>query len=171
MNPIDDSEITPTDVTLFSHPKLAFTTLFEVIGDKLKDILLFSRKHWILLSITAALIYSLYAFPGLHKPREIIYFALYWILLGVASSIGLGTGLHTFVLYLGPHIAKVAMTATECGYVPDMVPSRWAFDHFKECTRIWLVLFRAQDQRDQFPDNTPGSAGRGLPLGIRNSPR
>lgn len=31
----------------------------------------------------------------------------YWILLGVASSIGLGTGLHTFVLYLGPWIAKV----------------------------------------------------------------
>lgn len=31
----------------------------------------------------------------------------YWIILGVASSIGLGTGLHTFVLYLGPWIAKV----------------------------------------------------------------
>lgn len=26
--------------------------------------------------------------------------ALYWIALGVASSIGLGTGLHTFLLYL-----------------------------------------------------------------------
>jgi hypothetical protein len=30
----------------------------------------------------------------------------YWILLGIASSIGLGTGLHTFVLFLGPFIAK-----------------------------------------------------------------
>jgi len=49
----------------------------------------------------------------------------YWIILGVASSIGLGTGLHTFVLYLGPHIAKVAMVATTCGYLPNMVPSRW----------------------------------------------
>jgi hypothetical protein len=29
------------------------------------------------------------------------------MVLGIASSIGLGTGLHTFVLYLGPWIAKV----------------------------------------------------------------
>ena len=45
-------------------------------------------------------------------------------MLGVASSIGLGTGLHTFVLYLGPHIAKVTMVAYECHYVPQMLPSR-----------------------------------------------
>lgn len=37
-----------------------------------------------------------------------------WVVLGVLSSIGLGTGLHTFVLYLGPHIAKVTLAATEC---------------------------------------------------------
>lgn len=51
----------------------------------------------------------------------------------MASSIGLGTGLHTFVLYLGPHIAKVAMVATSCGYLPEMLPSRWEFDHFGKC--------------------------------------
>lgn len=62
-------------------------------------------------------------------------FAFYWVILGVASSIGLGTGLHTFVLYLGPHIAKVAMVATACGHLPDMLPSRWNFDHFGKCTR------------------------------------
>ncbi len=65
--------------------------------------------------------------------ENIIYFVAYWIVLGVASSIGLGTGLHTFVLYLGPHIAKVAIAATHCGYLPEMVPSRWNFDHFVDC--------------------------------------
>lgn len=54
-------------------------------------------------------------------------------MLGVASSIGLGTGLHTFVLYLGPHIAKVTMVATACGHLPAMLPSRWNFDHFGKC--------------------------------------
>jgi hypothetical protein len=53
--------------------------------------------------------------------------------LGVASSIGLGTGLHTFVLYLGPHIAKVAIIASSCGHLPEMIPSRWEFDHFSSC--------------------------------------
>ncbi|KAI5722585.1 hypothetical protein M8J76_010612 [Diaphorina citri] len=40
---------------------------------------------------------------------------LYWVGLGVLSSVGLGTGFHTFVLYLGPHIAKVSLAAYECG--------------------------------------------------------
>ncbi|CAH2986227.1 unnamed protein product [Chilo suppressalis] len=39
----------------------------------------------------------------------------WWIVLGVCSSVGLGTGLHTFLLYLGPHIARVTLAAYECG--------------------------------------------------------
>ena len=42
---------------------------------------------------------------------DVSIFSGYWIILGVASSIGLGSGLHTFVLYLGPHIAKVTLAA------------------------------------------------------------
>lgn len=38
----------------------------------------------------------------------------YWIGLGILSSIGLGTGLHTFLLYLGPHIASVTLAAWTC---------------------------------------------------------
>ena len=33
----------------------------------------------------------------------------WWVGLGVLSSVGLGTGLHTFLLYLGPHIASVTL--------------------------------------------------------------
>ena len=40
---------------------------------------------------------------------------LYWVGLGVLSSVGFGTGLHTFLLYLGPHIASVTIAAWECG--------------------------------------------------------
>ncbi|XP_053617154.1 vacuole membrane protein 1 [Plodia interpunctella] len=39
----------------------------------------------------------------------------WWVVLGVCSSVGLGTGLHTFLLYLGPHIARVTLAAYECG--------------------------------------------------------
>ncbi|KAL6472439.1 hypothetical protein MHYP_G00186270 [Metynnis hypsauchen] len=41
----------------------------------------------------------------------------YWLGLGILSSVGLGTGLHTFLLYLGPHIASVTLAAYECGSV------------------------------------------------------
>lgn len=45
---------------------------------------------------------------------EYIFWHLHWVILGVASSIGLGSGLHTFVLFLAPHICKVAIKAQEC---------------------------------------------------------
>lgn len=63
-------------------------------------------------------------------------FACYWIGLGIASSIGLGTGLHTFILYLGPHIAKVVIATNECNRVPEMLPSRWRFTHFDTCEAV-----------------------------------
>ncbi|KAI9503337.1 hypothetical protein BX070DRAFT_235032 [Coemansia spiralis] len=52
---------------------------------------------------------------------------LYWIILGVLSSIGLGAGLHTFVLFLGPHIARVTLTAHECSSTSFAVHGPGAF--------------------------------------------
>lgn len=69
------------------------------------------------------------------KVKEVGYFILYWIVLGIASSIGLGTGLHTFVLYLGPWIAKVTMVANDCKAIPNMIPSKWDFKMFDECPK------------------------------------
>lgn len=51
------------------------------------------------------------------------------------SSIGLGTGLHTFVLYLGPWIAKVTMVANDCKVIPGMIPNKWAFERFADCPK------------------------------------
>ena len=42
-------------------------------------------------------------------------FAAYWLLLGFLSSAGLGSGLHTFLFYLGPHIVRVTNHAVQCG--------------------------------------------------------
>jgi len=42
------------------------------------------------------------------------WWCLYWVGLGILSSIGLASGLHTFILYLGPHIANVTLAAYEC---------------------------------------------------------
>lgn len=52
--------------------------------------------------------------PMLYYVRSKFLWYAYWVGLGVASSIGLGTGLHTFILYLGPFIAQVTMAAYEC---------------------------------------------------------
>jgi len=61
-----------------------------------------------------------YHTPGPHQSyllsvEKQALWCLYWLGLGVLSSVGLGTGLHTFLLYLGPHIAAVTLAAYECG--------------------------------------------------------
>lgn len=38
----------------------------------------------------------------------------WWVGLGILSSVGLGTGLHTGLLFLFPHIFKVCMAASSC---------------------------------------------------------
>ncbi|XP_075226092.1 vacuole membrane protein 1-like isoform X2 [Lycorma delicatula] len=99
-------------------------------------------------------VFSIYIFlhiDGPHKPimeyiQRKILFCLYWLGLGILSSIGLGTGLHTFVLYLGPHIASVTLAAYECGSLnfpeppypneiicPHVIDTRWT-------TSLWNIM-------------------------------
>eukprot|EP01097_Dermamoeba_algensis_P005084 TRINITY_DN3244_c0_g2_i1.p1 TRINITY_DN3244_c0_g2~~TRINITY_DN3244_c0_g2_i1.p1 ORF type:complete len:390 (-),score=85.01 TRINITY_DN3244_c0_g2_i1:44-1183(-) len=109
-------------ITLFKHPLITLKYFSIVAGIFVKDTILFLKNHKVFTQIFIPLVIilvSLYFIPGAHQPvvrssEEAVLFAFWWIGLGILSSIGLGTGLHTFVLYLGPHIAKVAMTATEC---------------------------------------------------------
>ncbi|BFF97297.1 vacuole membrane protein 1 [Drosophila madeirensis] len=74
-------------------------------------------NKWLLGSLlTLALVCTL---PGPHQSfvslgLRNLCFAMYWLLLGILSSVGFGTGLHTFLLYLGPHIAAVTLAAYEC---------------------------------------------------------
>lgn len=50
--------------------------------------------------------------------REVEYWladALYWVMLGVLSSIGLGTGMHSGLLFLFPHIYRTCAAVQRCG--------------------------------------------------------
>lgn len=92
----------------------------------------FIIKYWYVLLISILIVVGPYYIDGPHtkylkETEEILYFMAYWIILGVASSIGLGTGLHTFVLYLGPWMAKVTMVANDCKTIPKMIPNKWTF--------------------------------------------
>jgi len=54
-------------------------------------------------------------------------FIVWWIGLGILSSIVLGTGMHTGLLFLFPHIMKVCLAATECQSI-----------NFKSRNDMWL---------------------------------
>ncbi|VDK34032.1 unnamed protein product [Taenia asiatica] len=69
--------------------------------------------------LTFIVLFSLRSMNGshqkgfIHAEKRAIWYC-WWILLGFLSSCGFGSGLHTFVLYLGPFIAQVTLSAYVC---------------------------------------------------------
>jgi hypothetical protein len=148
-------------VTIFNSPLLSLRVLLQLTGEHVTSGLAYLLRHLFALMLLAGLLCSVYYVDGAHQPvfatqylasfYVISLYVLWWVGLGVASSIGLGTGLHTFVLYLGPHIAKVTMVAYECNYIPEMLPSRWAYKTFADCPvkpaeaiSFWTIVWAVQ---------------------------
>lgn len=44
-------------------------------------------------------------------------FVVWWVGLGILSSIGFGSGMHSGLLFLFPHILKLCLAAERCGHV------------------------------------------------------
>ncbi|EDW45743.1 vacuole membrane protein 1 [Drosophila sechellia] len=106
----------------------------------------------IVLSIVFSVIYKI---DGPHQfaiefVRRNTWFFVYWLGLGVLSSVGLGTGLHTFLLYLGPHIASVTLAAYECNslrfpqppYPDDIICPEEPYD--KHVPNIWSIMSKVR---------------------------
>jgi vacuole membrane protein 1 len=83
--------------TLLSDPLPIFYYFFKFIYKKTRDLLLRYNIQLLLFCIFGGILYT-----------RFIY-AMYWITLGILSSIGLGSGLHTFVLFLAPFIMEKAL--------------------------------------------------------------
>jgi len=121
-----------------NEPVLYIKTLLEILVSSLTNLAATCVKYSVPILTLVGVVLVFMVAEGPHSPykqviTDFVVFVAWWVLLGVASSIGLGSGLHTFVLYLGPHIAKVTIAAYKCNQVPVLVPSRWRFDHFEEC--------------------------------------
>jgi len=146
----------PEEITLWGHPLMSVKILIILACTAFMDACKLIWKHFFKIAFIFGGLAALWLVPGSHTPyvittEKILVFAGWWILLGVASSIGLGTGLHTFVLYLGPYIAKVALVAQECNYVPDLEPNRWEFESFAKCPNpkteqisLWNIIAAVQ---------------------------
>ncbi|XP_021761135.1 vacuole membrane protein KMS1-like [Chenopodium quinoa] len=113
-------------LTLTTQPGRTLKFFVFAISDYAKQSVayLLAKGGWLLVLSTLVMssVILLATIEGSHEKhvQEILrylQFVLWWTALGVASSIGLGSGLHTFVLYLGPHIALFTIKAMQCGRV------------------------------------------------------
>ena len=110
------------NVTLFTSPittiKNFSIVLYETISSYLKYVL--SHPIFLFIGIPLFILYLILNNMGgeieveVTKFEEIIAAMVWWFGLGVLSSIGLGTGMHTGLLFLFPHILKVCLAASEC---------------------------------------------------------
>eukprot|EP00834_Sanchytrium_tribonematis_P001645 NODE_42_length_34079_cov_0.552619.p9 type:complete len:218 gc:universal NODE_42_length_34079_cov_0.552619:11311-10658(-) len=100
------------EVLLFKSSPLS------IIFYSLKYIARLIFKYLYFFAMLIGLVYLLYC--SNNPILDPIKFNFYWFLLGVASSIGFGSGLHTFLLYLGPHIVHVTHFAQRCGVTDEI---------------------------------------------------
>ncbi|XP_042450751.1 vacuole membrane protein KMS1-like [Zingiber officinale] len=114
------------NLTLATQPfKTFYLFLFATLQHLRQSLIYILRKSGWIMPLTipfAALGFFLVSDYGSYEKHllELLHYTNYvvwWVTLGVASSIGLGSGLHTFVLYLGPHIAFFTIKAIKCGRV------------------------------------------------------
>jgi len=114
------------NLTLTTEPVKTIKFFVLAVLQYLKRTLLYLLAHggWLMVLCTVGVLVGmlLLTIDGPHEKhveelRQYFQFGLWWVALGVASSIGLGSGLHTFVLYLGPHIALFTLKAMQCGRV------------------------------------------------------
>ncbi|KAG9063407.1 Vacuolar membrane protease [Linnemannia hyalina] len=111
------------EISVYTSPLTVLSYFFLYLLHEFRMVILWivSQQYLlIVLPLLTTAVYFVYQTDGAHQPllkhaeSGLIWYG-YWILLGVASSIGLGCGLHSFVLFLGPHIANVTLTAYKCG--------------------------------------------------------
>ncbi|XP_075154879.1 transport and Golgi organization 5 [Haematobia irritans] len=138
-------------IKTLSYCSLEIIELVKTLGRKLLQ-----RKIWICVyAILASFIAICYQLPGPHQVvveflKQNTWFVVYWTGLGILSSVGLGTGLHTFLLYLGPHIASVTLAAYECNslnfpkppYPDDIICPDEPYE--KQVPNIWSIMSKVR---------------------------
>ncbi|NXG16206.1 VMP1 protein, partial [Grallaria varia] len=113
------------NIVLWRQPLVTLQYFFLETLVNLKEwtIKLWHRRSILVCVLLAlAVLTATYYIEGAHQQyvrymEKKFFWCAYWVGLGILSSVGLGTGLHTFLLYLGPHIASVTLAAYECNSV------------------------------------------------------
>ena len=124
---------------LFRNP---IQTVYIFIKVIISDVIFITKEYyrWVFLIKFILLVNFLLRYLQNEELENFVYemdkrllFIGYWVGLGILSSVGLGTGLHTFVLYLGPKVAQFVMASYECGKLTEMKPDRWSLNPSFHC--------------------------------------
>lgn len=148
------------NLTLWKQPLKTTYVFFAALSSFTYKLLMFVFSHslfiWAFLPLAAVWVAAEWN-PGPHtqyvKEVDFVFeYIAWWVGLGILSSIGLGSGLQTGVLFMFPHIIKVCLTAEMCGTT-----------NFESFTAIW---FRVSETLFMCPAGTVGHGSPATYFGI-----
>ena len=130
------------DVSLIRSPILTCRLAWRSCSKQLVRYL--TPTLFLLLPLLA--VYASLKFLGVSDDsiREVEYnaeFILWWVGLGILSSIGFGSGMHSGLLFLFPHVLKICLAAERCGNLEfDIRADMWWRSDGFHCrpTRGWM---------------------------------
>ena len=108
-------------ISLINNPKQTLGLFNQFINESLIsyiDSISIQYLYMSLISCVFAVLVILSTFPSalIIYLFDMIFTIAKWISLGVMSSIGLGSGLNTGLLFLFPLVTQATLTATRCGH-------------------------------------------------------
>jgi len=109
-------------LSIWRHPILTLTTFLAASSLLIKKSALMTISHpiFLYLVLPSSVIWALFEqIPGpyteaINLIEFSVQYVIWWVGLGILSSIGLGSGLQSGVLFLFPHIMKVCLAAQTC---------------------------------------------------------
>lgn len=117
-------------IKLHTHPLLVLSSFAKFVIEEARDGTAYLIKKHLVISAVIMLLSVLVAISNQIKgPHQILYEVFQqqvfwygtWFFLGVSSSIAVGAGFHTFILFLGPYIAEVTLAAYECHHTELLI--------------------------------------------------
>lgn len=144
-----------SDLVLWKSPWLVVKYSTLEIGHYLLDWFRWLTVHKYTLAFMCLLVglsTVAHNYPGAHQIHlqsieKLLLWCGWWVGLGILSSVGLGTGLHTFLLYLGPHIAAVTLAAYECqstDFPEPPYPEDIICPEARTGATIWTILSKVR---------------------------
>mmetsp|Transcript_19014 Transcript_19014/g.30193 ORF Transcript_19014/g.30193 Transcript_19014/m.30193 type:complete len:426 (+) Transcript_19014:35-1312(+) len=121
----NEQKLRRKQLTLYQHPMRVLSLFLGVCTEYLfsmcKQIMLHPLMMVLIVPIVCIIMTRCIISPLLDYRVELIEdlyiyieWILWWLILGILSSIGLGTGMHSGILFLFPFIGQVCMAAATC---------------------------------------------------------
>jgi membrane protein YqaA with SNARE-associated domain len=125
-------------IVLHKRPLTTLRLFLTATSEFLSETLQYLGTHQVTLRVIPVLVLGYLGLRAANLAGGIEHaaaFVVWWVGLGVLSSIGLGTGLHTGMLFLFPHIFKVVQAAEQCGNMKfDSSQDIWYASDVVMCT-------------------------------------